>query len=61
MYSASPEIAMRLIIVAALGVALIAGPSLAQSPTPEQRAANFDKADTNKDGVLSQAERAPKK
>ena len=47
---------MRLIIAAALGLALIAGPGLAQSPTSEQRAANFDKADTNKDGKLTREE-----
>ncbi|MBI1362150.1 MAG: hypothetical protein GC155_17890 [Alphaproteobacteria bacterium] len=41
-------------------VGALAAPALAQQkhapPTPEQRAARFDKADANKDGVLTKAE-----
>ncbi len=45
---------------AAILVAALAAPALAQQkhapPTPEQRAARFDKADANKDGLLTKAE-----
>ncbi len=36
--------------------AMIAGPALAQPPTPEERAARFEAADKNKDGKLDKAE-----
>jgi hypothetical protein len=44
--------------VAVIFAAAIAAPALAQHapPTPEQRAARFDKADANKDGKLTKAE-----
>jgi hypothetical protein len=46
-------------LVLAAGVAALAAPALAQQgggftpPTPEERAAAFDKADANKDGKLN--------
>ena len=48
----------KYLVLAAAAVAL-AAPALAQQgtpPTPEERAARFDKADANKDGKLDKAE-----
>jgi Ca2+-binding EF-hand superfamily protein len=41
-----------------VAVAVVSAPALAQQtpPTPEERAAAFDKADVNKDGKLDMAE-----
>jgi Ca2+-binding EF-hand superfamily protein len=46
------------LLAAAAMAAVIAAPALAQppAPTPEERAAAFDKADANKDGKLDVAE-----
>jgi hypothetical protein len=48
---------MRILAIAAV-LAAIAAPAFAQppAPTPEERAAAFAKADTNKDGKLDKAE-----
>ena len=48
---------MKFVTLAALA-GLMAAPALAQPPmpTPEERAATFDKADANKDGKLDFAE-----
>jgi hypothetical protein len=46
------------LLTAAAFAVVVAGPALAQppAPTPEERAAAFDKADANKDGKLDKAE-----
>ena len=48
----------RTLIAASALAVVIAAPAFAQPPqqTPEERAAAFDKADTNKDGKLDLAE-----
>ena len=52
------KLSIRL-MVASVAALAIAAPALAQGfpqPTPEERAASFDKADANKDGKLDLAE-----
>ncbi len=49
---------MKKILVLAAAAVALATPAFAQQtpPTPEERAAAFDKADANKDGKLDMAE-----
>ena len=50
---------MKSLVLATVAFAALAAPALAQQgtpPTPEERAAAFDKADANKDGKLDMAE-----
>lgn len=48
---------IKMLAVATAMAGIIAAPALAQTPpTPEERAAAFDKADANKDGKLDLAE-----
>jgi Ca2+-binding EF-hand superfamily protein len=49
---------LKSLVLASAAFAALAAPAFAQrpQPTPEERAAAFDKADTNKDGKLDMAE-----
>jgi Ca2+-binding EF-hand superfamily protein len=50
---------IKSLVLASVAFAALAAPALAQQgtpPTPEERAASFDKADANKDGKLDMAE-----
>ena len=50
---------MKSLVLASVAFCALAAPALAQQgtpPTPEERAATFDKADANKDGKLDMVE-----